>query len=88
MFEQRIANVDYHHPHEPVVPQTREYSVLAGRVSVPLSDSDVARHDAVVIATDHYETDHGLLAKCTRLVIDTRNAMGSRGHSGLHIVKA
>ena len=84
----RGAQVDYHDPHVPVIPPTREHPRLAGRTSLALDPDTLAACDAVLIATDHDGIDYALLADTARLVIDTRNVMGRSGFTGLHIVKA
>ena len=43
--------------------------------SVELTPETVGGFDAIVIATNHACVDYGLLAKYTRLIVDTRNAM-------------
>ncbi len=85
LIEERGATAAFHDPHLPAIPRTREYGALMGRPSTPLSD--LGAFDAVLIATDHDAIDYALLAQA-RLVIDTRNAMARRGHTGPHIVKA
>lgn len=85
LIEARGARAAFHDPHLPAIPRTREYGALMGRASTPLAD--LAAFDAVLIATDHDAVDYARLAQA-RLVIDTRNAMARRGHTGPHIVKA
>ncbi|TNE32103.1 MAG: nucleotide sugar dehydrogenase [Alphaproteobacteria bacterium] len=82
----RGCSVDYHDPHVPEVPPTREYTVLAGRRSVSLDRLD--DYDAVLIATDHDTIDYGAIADSARLVVDTRNAMERRGLVVRQLVKA
>jgi UDP-N-acetyl-D-glucosamine dehydrogenase len=88
LMEERGARVHYHDPHVPVIPKTREHPHLAGRRSVALDAETVSDAHAVLIATDHDGVDYGLIAQEARLVVDTRNACGSRGLTGAHIVKA
>jgi len=83
----RGAEVAYHDPHVPVVPATREHPELRGRESLPLSAAALARHDAVLIATDHDAIDYRLIAENARLILDTRNVLGRLGLTGDHIVK-
>ena len=87
LLERHGATVDYHDPHIPVLPQTREHPEFAGRVSVSL-DGGVDSYDAVLIVTDHDAIDYRRLDKESRLVVDTRNALGRLGFRGSHIVKA
>jgi UDP-N-acetyl-D-glucosamine dehydrogenase len=88
LLEARGAKVEFHDPHVPEAPMTREHAEYAGRKSVPLSREALAGIDAVLISTDHDEVDYGLLATEARLVLDTRNAMARRGHIGPNVVKA
>jgi UDP-N-acetyl-D-glucosamine dehydrogenase len=88
LIEERGASADYHDPHVPVIPPTREHASLAGRASVALSPETVAGYDAVLIATDHEAVDYKALAAAARLVIDTRNACARAGLTGGNIVKA
>ncbi len=88
LLEARGAVVDYHDPHVPEVPRTREHPELAGRRSVPADAARVARYDAVLVATDHDAVDHAAIARAARLVVDTRNACARAGVHGPHIVKA
>ena len=88
LLEARGSEVAYHDPHVPEIPATREHAALKGRKSVPLSDETLGACDAVLIATDHSAIDYDALNRKARLIVDTRNAMGRRGFSGDHIVKA
>ncbi len=88
ILEARGAQTDFHDPHIPVIPMTREHSALAGRTSISLSHSAVSGYDVVLIATDHDAVDYKALAASARLVVDTRNACARRDVVGDHIVKA
>jgi len=88
LLEARGATADYHDPHVPVIPPTREHANLTGRASVALSADAVKGYDAVLIATDHDAVDYKTLVAAARLVVDTRNACAKAGISGDHIVKA
>lgn len=87
LIEQRGAEVAYHDPHVPAVPPTRNYPQLAGRTSVPLTASELAAFDAVLIATDHDDVDYRLLAEHSKLIVDTRNACARHGLRANHIFK-
>lgn len=87
MIEQRGAAVDYHDPHVPVLPKTREHAALAGRRSVPIDADRVAAYDAVLIATDHDGIDYGGLVGAARLVVDSRNACARHGAFAANVVK-
>ena len=88
LIEARGAACDFHDPHVPAIPPTREHAALAGRPSRPLDPAAVASYDAVLIATDHDGIDYPALARAARLVIDTRNALARAGVVADHIVKA
>ncbi|MCH4152306.1 MAG: nucleotide sugar dehydrogenase [Sphingobium sp.] len=88
LIEAQGAQVDFHDPHIPVVPMTREHAELAGRVSAPLDAATVAGYDAVLISTDHAAVDYGLVAAHAKLIVDTRNALAKRGIDAAQAVKA
>lgn len=69
LLEERGADVVYHDPH---VPSFREDG--HERVSVPFTDGELARADAVVIITDHSSVDYQRVVDLAALVVDTRNA--------------
>ncbi len=88
LLDARGTRFDFHDPHVPTVPPTREHAVYRGRPSVALSAEALAGYDAVVLVTDHDDIDYGLIAAHSRLVVDTRNAFGRRNIVADHIVKA
>ena len=88
LLEGRGANVDFHDPHVARIPNTREHSEFAGRSSTPLDSDRLAAYDAVLISTDHDAVDYALVAKCARLVVDTRNVMSRKSLTGDHLIKA
>lgn len=88
LLEARGARVDYHDPHAPVIPRTREHAGLAGRRSVSLTAESLAAYDAVMIATDHDAVDYQLVGMAARLVIDTRNAMAQVAQPLALVIKA
>jgi UDP-N-acetyl-D-glucosamine dehydrogenase len=57
-------------------------------VNVELDATSVASYDAVVILSDHDAIDHKALATQARLIVDTRNAVRSRGLSSKRLVLA
>ena len=73
LLEAAGAKVDFHDPHVPIVPMTREHSDLAGRKSVTIELAETA--DAVLIVTDHDDVDYDYIGDKAALIIDTRNAM-------------
>ena len=70
LLEGRGAKVSYH---DPYVPSYNEDGHRA--VSVPLTSETLARHDCVVIVTDHTKIDYDLIRREARSVVDTRNAL-------------
>jgi UDP-N-acetyl-D-glucosamine dehydrogenase len=88
IIEERGAAADYHDPHIPVIPVTRDHARLAGRRSVPLTAETIAGYDAVLIATDHDAVDYGLVVRGARLVVDTRNACARANLNSKTVVKA
>jgi UDP-N-acetyl-D-glucosamine dehydrogenase len=88
LLEARGAQVSFHDPFVPVIPTTREHSALAGRKSVRFDAEELGAYAAVLVATDHDCIDYAALAAHAALIVDTRNALESRGLSGRHIVKA
>jgi len=78
-LEQMGAACDYHDPYFPVMPETRDHPLLAGRVSVPLTAEALGGYDAVLVTTDHTSVDYDLVARAAGLVLDTRNAFDGRG---------
>jgi UDP-N-acetyl-D-glucosamine dehydrogenase len=88
LIEARGGNADFHDPHVPEVPPTREHAALKGRKSVALNSKSLESYDAVLISTDHDAIDYAEIARLAKLVVDTRNVFARLGHTGGHIVKA
>ncbi len=88
LIEARGGATDYHDPFVSTLPRTRDYIELCGRHSVELTEDVVRNFDAVLIATDHDQVDYQALANWAPLIVDTRNAFGSRSISGDNIIKA
>jgi UDP-N-acetyl-D-glucosamine dehydrogenase len=72
LLQEKHAEVRYHDPYVPALKRSRRYDFRLE--SVPLTEQELARADAVVIATDHSQFDYSLILRASRLVIDTRNA--------------
>jgi UDP-N-acetyl-D-glucosamine dehydrogenase len=88
LLEGRGATVEFHDPHVPQAPMTREHAEFGGRTSTALDAGALGEFDAVLISTDHDAVDYGLIAKHAKLVVDTRNAMARRGLAAPSVVKA
>ena len=69
-LEQRGARVDYSDPHVP------ELELTGRRLrSVPLTAAKLRSYDCVVIATAHRDLPLGEIARSSRGIVDTRNAL-------------
>jgi UDP-N-acetyl-D-glucosamine dehydrogenase len=71
------AEVAYHDPHIPVINPTREHAHWTGTKSVPWNKKEIAKYDAVVIATAHDAVNYKELAEWANVIVDTRNAMSN-----------
>ena len=81
------AYVNYNDPYVPRTKKMRHYDLRM--CSTPLTEKNLKRFDCVVIATDHTSYDYNFIAKHSKLVVDTRNAMkGVCGTKRGKIVKA
>ncbi len=67
------AYVNYNDPYIPKTKKMRHYDLRM--CSTPLTEKNIKRFDCVVIATDHSSYDYNFIAKHSKLIIDTRNAM-------------
>jgi UDP-N-acetyl-D-glucosamine dehydrogenase len=75
LLEARGARVEFHDPHVPLIPKTRNHGRLAGRRSVTLTSERRKVYDAAVVITDHDAIDWKRLAEHADLIVDTRNRM-------------
>jgi UDP-N-acetyl-D-glucosamine dehydrogenase len=75
VLQDRGANVSYTDPHAPVL-RARDWPGKTDMTSVPLTRDEVAKYDIVVVLTDHKAFDYSMVVECSRLVLDTRNALG------------
>ncbi len=75
----RGAKIDFHDPHVPELLPSRHFPELSGATSIALTAKALAEYDAVLIITDHDNVDYKTMAEYSRLIIDTRNALRSRG---------
>ena len=50
---------------------------LSARESLELDEERIDGFDAVVLCTDHAAFDYGMIARCARVIVDTRNAFGA-----------
>ncbi|WP_050605806.1 nucleotide sugar dehydrogenase [Ruegeria sp. 6PALISEP08] len=78
-LEKLGAEVEYHDPYFPRLPEGGEYPQLAGRTSQPLTADNLKRYAAVAVITDHSAPDYDLVAREAALVFDTRNVFEKAG---------
>lgn len=70
LIEAKGGVVAYSDPHVPVFPKMREHHFELS--SEPLTAENLARFDAVILATDHDRFDYELIKDNARLIVDTR----------------
>jgi UDP-N-acetyl-D-glucosamine dehydrogenase len=86
LLQKEGAVVAYHDPFIPSVVPDHGHSV--NLKSTPLSSQELARHDAVLVLTDHSCIDYGQVVQHAKLVVDTRNATRVATSGREKIVKA
>lgn len=86
IFEEKGAQVDYSDPYIPKLPATRKYQYDMD--SVELTEENIKSYDLLVLSTDHSNFDYAMIEKNAAVIIDTRNAFGSRGIKSNKIYKA
>lgn len=82
------AIIDYHDPHIPEIPPTREYGHYAGIRSKEISGSIIQDYDCVLISTNHKSIDYKTVVANAKIVVDTRNATKGVSDPEGKIVKA
>jgi len=80
------AHVDYNDPHVPATHKMRRHNMRMK--SVPLSAESLKSYDCVIISTHHSAYDWKMIAENSRLVVDTRNALGAAAGDRGNIVTA
>jgi UDP-N-acetyl-D-glucosamine dehydrogenase len=88
LLEQRGAQVSYYDPHVPIIPETPEHKLLAGRRSRVWRPNEFGSYDAILIATDHDNVDYGEVVRNAKLVVDTRNVCRRIGLASSRIIQA
>lgn len=73
----RGAEVAYYDPYVPVIRPTREHAHWTGTKSVGWDEATVRSFDLVLIATNHANVNYGELARWSKCIVDTRNAMAA-----------
>jgi UDP-N-acetyl-D-glucosamine dehydrogenase len=66
------ALLSYHDPFVDELPDTRSWPGRPQLHSVALTEDALARHDAIVIVTDHSQVDYPFVLRHARLIIDAR----------------
>jgi UDP-N-acetyl-D-glucosamine dehydrogenase len=84
VLQGRGARIAYCDPHVPAL-RARDWQGHLDLTSVELTATELARHDCVVVLTDHAGFDFRLVADASALVVDTRNAIGSG--AGTHVFR-
>lgn len=84
------AEVDYFDPFFREIPPSRQHAKLTGMTSISFESQTLSRYDAAMILTDHTDVDYAELLRSAKLVVDTRNVIGSRNLPDLRnvVVKA
>ncbi len=82
------AKVDFVDPHIEKIPSMREFPHLTGRKAVNLGNVRAKDYDVVLISTDHDAIDYEYLTRLERPIVDTRNAIESRGLPMDLVIKA
>lgn len=88
LIEEAGARVEFLDPHVPELPVMREYGQFKARRAIAPEAVADAGIDAVLIATDHDSIDYAPLLTLGCPVIDTRNAVASRGLPMDRVTKA
>ena len=55
--------------------------------SIKLTPANIRKNDLVILTTGHKRFDYKAIARCARLILDTRNAFGIRKIKAKHIIK-
>ena len=84
VLKERGAKVSYSDPHAPVL-RARDWPGKADLESVDLAADEIAKYDIVVVLTDHKAFDYRLVVESSKLVLDTRNALGA--NAGNHVFR-
>jgi UDP-N-acetyl-D-glucosamine dehydrogenase len=86
----RGAKLSYCDPHIPRLPKMRHHDVPE-LTNSKLTKEYLAEQDCVLIVTDHSAFDYPFIVEHSRLIVDTRNAVGAvkrKSATGATIVKA
>ncbi len=84
VLKERGGRVAYTDPHAPSL-RARDWPGKADMTSVDLTREELAKYDIVVILTDHRAFDYATVVSASKLVLDTRNALGA--DAGPHVFR-
>jgi UDP-N-acetyl-D-glucosamine dehydrogenase len=84
VLRERGATIAYSDPHAPVL-RASDWPGRQDLTSVDATAAEIGRHDCTVILTDHAAFDYPLVLASSRLLVDTRNALG--GDAGPHVFR-
>jgi UDP-N-acetyl-D-glucosamine dehydrogenase len=82
LLEQKGADVRYHDPYVPVF----RHDEINMR-SVSNLEEELKAADVVVIVTNHRSYDYAAILRDSRLIVDTRNALGDAGKKNPKVVR-
>lgn len=86
LLEDKGAIVDYNDPYIPEAPKMRKHKIE--KVSVELTEDNLARYDCVIIATDHSSYNAAFIVENSNLIIDTRSFIARTGIKSDKVVMA
>jgi UDP-N-acetyl-D-glucosamine dehydrogenase len=84
VLRERGARISYSDPHAPLL-RAQDWPGRVELTSVEVTAEELSRHDCVVILTDHVAFDYQQVIDSSRLIVDTRNALGA--HAGPHVFR-
>ena len=86
IFQNKDAKIDFSDPYVPLLTPSRKYDFNIQ--SVNLNAENLSSYDLVLLSTDHDNFDYEMIAKNSKLIVDTRNAFERHGIKGSHIYKS
>lgn len=72
------AKVSYSDPYFPETPKTRKYNFNLKNVEI--NKKTISEFDLVLLATDHDDFDYKLIAKSSKIIIDTRGKINKKSN--------
>ena len=86
IYREKGAQVDYYDPYVLKLPKTRKYQY--NMVSIDLTKESISKYDLVVLSTDHEAFNYEMIARNSKLIIDTRNVFEKKNLVSKNIYKA